>query len=435
MPRFARILLIQYSLFIFHCSFAQAQDLPNIDATYDPQIMTVLLFPQLSQQADDPTQTLNPPVLNSEAGTGLTLEFDDLTANYRNFRARVIHCNADWSRSVLNDIEFTYEYNDNPITDYQISSNTKIKYYHYRFPVPRLKLPGNYVLVVFDERDRRKILLTRRFSIYAGLVAVGASPRFSTDPQRQFTAQQVDLTISYKNYPVISPQDDFHVVIRQNYRDDMVIAGLKPTNVRAFDNVLEYRLLDLGSTFPGGNEFRFFDTRSTISRGNYVERVIRKADRNVAYIQTDLPRARSPYFQIDDFNGQYIIDQRDFGTGNGATLADYVETVFTLKTEPLSSGELYVNGGFNDWLRNERNHMTYDATTGQYQASILLKQGVYNYNYALLTTPPAGRDEVAFEGSYSATENTYEVFVYNRPPGSRADQLVGYTRVSYNQRK
>ncbi len=430
----ARFLLC-FSLLILYASWLTAQDLPNVDATYDAKIMTVLLFPQLSQQADDPAQTLNPPVLDSEASTNLTLEFDDLTANYRNFRARILHCNADWTVSALNDIEFTYEYNDNPITDYQISSNTKIPYYHYRFMVPRLKLPGNYLLVVYDERDKRKIMLTRRFSTYARKVAVAAFPRFSTDPARQFTVQQVDLSISYKNYPVISPQDDFMVIIRQNYRDDRVIIGLKPTAVREFDGLLEYKPFNGENAFPGGNDFRFFDLRSLTSRGNFLERVVRQVDHNLAYVQTDLPRSRSPYFQTDDFNGQYVIDQRDFGTGNGATFSDYVETIFTLKTEELSSGELYVNGGFNNWLRNDRNRMAYDASTGQYRANILLKQGVYNYNYALLTTPPGGLDEIAFEGSYSATENVYEVFVYNRPPASRADQLIGYARVSCNQRK
>jgi hypothetical protein len=51
------------------------------------------------------------------------------------------------------------------------------------------------------------------------------------------------------------------------------------------------------------------------------------------------------------------------------------------------------------------------------------------------TSPQKKVDETYIEGSFSSTENTYEVFVYHRPPASRADQLVSYRRTSVNQRK
>lgn len=415
-------------------TLALSQPLENVDRIYDPQVHTVLLFPQVSSNANDPALTLNPPVISLDEQVTLQLEFDDLTANYRSFRARLVHCNADWQRSILNDIEFTYEYNDTPITDYQVSLNTKIPYYHYRFPVPRVKLPGNYLLVVYDERNRNNIILTRRFMTYQNRVAVNAGVGFSSNPGRQFSDQQIDLTISYRGYQVISPQDDFRVVIRQNYRDDRVIRGLRPTNVRAFDQVLEYRLVDLTNNLPGGNEYRFFDTRTVLSRANYIERIDRLADRNVAYVQVDLPRSRGAYIQSDDFNGQYVIDQRE--TGNGATSGDYIETVFTLRTPDIANVDVYVNGAFNFWRLDDHNRMTFDPALGAYRAQILLKQGVYNYDYVVQTiSNPPRIDENFIEGSYSSTENDYEVLVYHRPPASRADQLVAYQRVGVNKRK
>lgn len=411
-----------------------AQPLQTIDHIYDSKVETVLLFPQVSANPLDPALTLNPPVISLDEAITLQLEFDDLTANYRSFRARLVHCNADWQRSILNDIEFTYEYNDSPITDYQISINTKIPYYHYRFTLPRVKLPGNYLLVVYDERNRNNIIFTRRFSTYQNKVNVAADVRFSANPAQQFSAQQIDMALNYKGYQVISPQDDFKVIIRQNYRDDREIRGLRPTNVQAFEQTLEYRLVDLSNTMPGGNEFRFFDTRTVLSRANYIDRIDRPADRNIAYVQVDQPRNRGVYIQSDDFNGQFVIDHRE--TGNGATNGDYIETVFTLKTPEVSGFDVYVNGAFNFWQRNDRNRMTYDPTLGVYRASILLKQGVYNYDYIVATTGPQQKvDENFLEGSFSSTENDYEIFVYHRPPASRADQLVAYKRVGVNKRK
>lgn len=436
--RFIAALLIT----VLSTAVSFAQDLPNTDAIYDPKIHTVLLYPVVGTQAVNPALTLNPPVMSLDDNTPLQLEFDDLTGDYRTFRAKLVHCNADWQRSVLNDIEYTYEYNDNAITEYQVSVNAKVPYYHYRFTVPRVKLPGNYLLVVYDERNARNILFTRRFSPYSNKVAITAVARFSTDPARQFQDQQIDFSIDYRNYQVISPQDDFKVVIRQNYRDDRVLTGLRPTNVRAFDQAVDYKLFDQTNTLPGGNEYRFFDTRTVLSQANYIDKLVRQSDRTIAYVQVDQPRSRQAYSQTDDFNGQYIIDQKE--TGNGPTGADYIETVFTLRTDEIPNAEVYVNGAFNLWGLNTRNHMTYDPAISAYRASIFLKQGVYNYNYSVTGIPTPvtrsgqkldGGNEFYLEGDYAQTENDYEIFVYHRPPASRADQLVSYQRIGFNKRR
>jgi hypothetical protein len=425
-----------FSLFFFLIAslVVNAQQIQLVDQVLDANIQTVLLFPAVSANTTDPALTLNPPVVSLDEGVPLQLEFDDLTANYRSFRARLVHCNADWQRSVLNDIEFTYEYNDNPITDYAVSINTKIPFYHYRFTVPRVKLPGNYVLVVYDERNRDNILFTRRFMTYQNLVNVNAGVRIASDPGHQYSHQQIDMVINYRGYQVISPQDDFKVVIRQNYRDDRTITGLRPTNVQVFDQVLEYRIADLSNLMPGGNEFRFFDTRTVLSRANYIDRIDRLADRNVAYVQADQPRSRGAYIQSDDFNGQFVIDQRE--TGDGDINGDYIETVFTLRIPNLAGADVFVNGAFNFWRLDDRNRMEFDPNVGAYRAAILLKQGVYNYDYVMKTTgKPAKVDEDYIEGSYSATENDYEILVYNRPPAGRADQLIAYRRIGVNKRK
>ena len=75
---------------------SQGQQLKTIDHIYDSKVETVLLFPQVSANQLDPSLTLNPPVISLDEQVALQLEFDDLTATYRSFRARLVHCNADW---------------------------------------------------------------------------------------------------------------------------------------------------------------------------------------------------------------------------------------------------------------------------------------------------------------------------------------------------
>jgi hypothetical protein len=70
--------------------------------------------------------------------------------------------------------------------------------------------------------------------------------------------------------------------------------------------------------------------------------------------------------------------------------------------------------------------MHYVPESHSYEAFIQLKQGIYNYNY--VTRDSEGNvNETALEGTHSQTENVYEILVYHRPIGTRADALVGYS--------
>jgi hypothetical protein len=49
---------------------------------------------------------------------------------------------------------------------------------------------------------------------------------------------------------------------------------------------------------------------------------------------------------------------------------------------------------------------------------------------------PNGKPDAAFfGGNHFETENVYEIIVYNRPPGARADLVIGYAMIPHNQRR
>jgi hypothetical protein len=146
----------------------------------------------------------------------------------------------------------------------------------------------------------------------------------------------------------------------------------------------------------------------------------------------DKARAGS-YIQIDDFNGQYIVDQTE--SGRGSIEADYTPVLFTLRSEEETDATFYVNGAFNLWQLNDRNRMTYNPDTKAYEAEIVIKQGVINYNYTIVTGTGKKPDEAYIEGNYGATENDYDILIYHRPPAGRADLLVGYRTVEWNRRR
>lgn len=172
------------------------------DRIYIETIKTVGLYPG-DPRGDDPRRMLNQPIIPLNSNLKLTLEFDELSNRGKNFRVKLFHCNADWSRSALSDVEFTYEYNDYPITEFQASFSTKVPYYHYVFQVPKVRVSGNYVLVVYEQQQP---VLSRRFMVYDPKVRVSGQVRASVGIAEQRTAQQIDFSIEHKGFPLTSPK-------------------------------------------------------------------------------------------------------------------------------------------------------------------------------------------------------------------------------------
>ena len=95
---------------------------------------------------------------------------------------------------------------------------------------------------------------------------------------------------------------------------------------------------------------------------------------------------------------------------------------------------MYVLGALTDWQLKDEFRLTYDEATGRYTGHALLKQGYYNYSFAVAGAGGAA-DETYFEGTHNQTENQYDLLVYYRPPGSRADLLIGYQQTGFNSRQ
>jgi hypothetical protein len=408
------------------------EKLRTFDYIYEENIKTVLLYPQVNDLPNPSAATLQPAVLPIEQGNPLILEFDELGEQTLNYHAKVYHCNADWTISLLSDIQFLSEYNDYNITNYQLSANTKVPYTHYRMEVPKVKLPGNYLLMVHREGNVKDLVLTRRFMVYDNTVDMMAAVIPASGVQERQTNHQIEFAINYRNYQITNPRDEVKVVLRQNYRWDNAITTLKPQNVHLNESRLEYNQFDLENNFKAGNEFRFFDMRSIRFLGMHMAKINRAPDQNQVLLNIDQPRSGEAYARVDDFNGGFVVD--NYETRLGATEADYVHTFFTLKM-PEVKGEVYVNGKLNDWLLNEKNRMIYSPEAQEYKARILLKQGIYNYNYAVSKPGSDKRDETLLEGSFFNTENTYEVIAYFRPIGSRADLIIGYKVLYHNARR
>lgn len=388
------------------------------DTTYEPQIKTVQLSPNGAPLASSVTPL----------GTwNLVLQFDDLRPERDTYYARIIHCNYDWTESALQDLDYLTDYNEYPINNSDFSVDTHIPYVHYYMNVPAVKLPGNYVLVVYRGSDKEDIVLSKRFMVYQTLVTFTNEGNMIGAGSVANINQQLNFTINYGNVNIINPMLDIHVTVLQNHRWDNMATDVRPSFIREIEKELEYRFFDESKMFRGGNEFRFFDLRSLNNPGRNVGYVGRAAKPYEVFIAKDKPRGDESYSQYNDLNGGFIIDNFDYRDLN---FSNYTQVTFSLETPPVS-GDVFVAGAFNYWNLNDANKMTYDSTHGLYTGRILLKQGWYDYQYVIKSPaiPP-----LTFEGSHFETENVYEIFVYNRPFQPQADLLIGYIQLEKNPR-
>ena len=389
---------------------------------YEENIKTVRLYP-LTANYDEVIQ----PAIIPLGSAGLILEFDQLFGDYQNYYARIIHCNSDWTKSRLNDIEFLPQYNEFQISDYQYSFGTRTSYVHYRWLVPPVKVSGNYVVKVYREGNEADLILTRRFMVYDNQVQFDATVDMSRGIlERQFN-QQVQFAINYPKLASNNPLEDIKVIIRQNKRWDNALVELKPTSIKSDISRLEYRYFNLENEFPGGNEFRFFDLRSVNTLGQNIASIDRHENRIDVFILKDLPNRKQGYGLVQDINGEFVVGNLE--SDPPAVTSDYAFVSFFLESEPLAD-PVYVFGALSDWQYGGQNIMNYNSELGGYQATLLLKQGWYNYMYYV----PDNSDPYRFEGSYFETENLYEILVYYRALGTFHDQLVGYANIIHNRR-
>lgn len=394
------------------------------DYTYDPNVRSVQCYVASGQ----PTEVFVPPVVPLSQDQPIVLEFDVLGEQSQRLTGKLIHCDVDWKPSILTDMQFLSEINEFIVTDYRTSVNTKVPYFHYRLRVPRVKLSGNYVLVVSSPGGTP--LVSRRLLVYDNSVQVFLKQGIPVAGQERYTLQQLDFGIRY-NMELVNPAQEVKVVLRQNFRWDNARYNLRPTFVRDADRQLDYQYFNFENAFPALSEFRYFDLRTFRSLGPGVARLDPDATPRVALLQPEATRNGQAYTQYEDINGQRVFESREYG--NGATNADYLDVMFQLRSPQPAAGSVYVLGALSDWQLKDEFKLAYDAENQVYTGHALLKQGYYNYVYATQTAQ--GPSSAAWEGSHQETENQYDLLVYYRPPGTRADLLIGYQALTVNARR
>jgi hypothetical protein len=378
----------------------------------------------------------NPPILELNTSNILELSFDDLDFDQKSYSIGFIHCTANWEPSNLMPTEIINGFFEANILNYTFSTNTVQKYTHYAITFPQTNInfikSGNYIVYVYLNNDKDNLVLTKRFMIFENKVTVLASARQAFGNDEQFEKQHIDFTILNSAYDITNPFIDLKLIITQNGRWDNAINDIKPTFVEP--TKLTYSLDDK-STFNGGNEFRFFDTRSLRTYTERVNSIYRDSTSKYhVELKTDELRTLKSYSFYNDINGGYLIKNSDM-KGNQDIEADYAWVHFFFPYDnALSDGNFYLLGKLTEWRINKTNMLTYNYKKMGYECKLFLKQGYYNYSYVFLSDRKKGGDETLTEGNHWETENDYTIYVYHRQRGTYYDQLISIKRLNSSRR-
>ena len=370
------------------------------------------------------------PVIELESDQSVCVSFDEMSYEPKSFTYTIVHCNADWTRSSLSEVEYLEGFANGSIDDYALSSNTTTLYVHYQVNVPnddlKLKVSGNYAVVIAQDNDFANPVAVACFSVVQSQVVVTGTIRGNTDTELLGRYQQLDFDIETSGYEVRDPFSELKITVQQNRRWDNAVMNLMPTytssNIQSYKNNRQL-------IFEGGNQYRSVDFSSEYTYGSGIERITFDRTLYHVWLSPSELRVGRGVEQGYDANGQFLINRQR--TDDDDVEADYMWVHFTVPmADPYFNGSVYLLGQLFDNQINDQSRMVYDFAQKAYVKSLFLKQGGYNFQYVFVEKNANKGTLQPIEGSYWQTENEYAIYVYHRPWGERYDKLVAIKIVS-----
>jgi hypothetical protein len=411
------VLLVISIIIIGPNVFAEEENFEYIDKIYDQDIKTVRLFPMV----EDPNRERLAAAAPLNGGFSLVLQFDHLFAEYETYFVKFIHCNANWSPSRLFPLDYLEDFNEFRVQEYEFSFNTRVPYVHYQYVLPRFKIPGNYLLVVYRDSEEN-VVLTKRFMIYDNQILLSENQGNSGVTNVSRMNQEIQFSLKYSGRNLDNPYKYIKATIRQNQRWDNAIYSLPPSFVNEASRDMEFRQFAGENQFRGGNQFRYFDLQDLRYFGRNVETVDLKAKIPIATLEQDATRGTESYAENDDQNGKYLISH--------PFESDYAYVQFFLNSNQIND-EVYLAGDFSLWAKDDTYKMEYIKELKSYYAVFMMKQGIYDYQYLV---EGDNTNENYFEGDHFQTENEYEILIYYYSFQLDVDLLIGYFTMSRNPR-
>lgn len=374
------------------------------------------------------------PIIELSSDDVIEINFDVFHHESGWYAYTIIHCNADWTPSDIPSSAYLQGYRNLYIEDFANSLNTNKAYSNYHLSIPnediQLKISGNYAVQVFNENSPGDIIFTACFSVVDAKTDIEASIRKPLDTNMSDTHQEVNFVVRHPDYEIENPATTIKACVYQNRRRDNAVLNVLSEETDSTRIIFQH-IPEL--IFNAGNEYRQMEFLNTREKGIRISNIEFKSPYHYITLMTDHLRSNRPYIFDRDMNGRYII--RNSEIEDPDTEADYNYVDFTLHSDSLPNGHIYINGILFNNAFSERNRMIYNKQTGLYEKRVLLKQGIYNYQYLFVPDESTTGSTHRIEGDYYNTENEYLIMLYYRPQNTQHDQLIGIKKIYSGDKK
>ena len=391
---------------------------------FSSKVASVQMFPSGSP--------LLSPVIQLLGGKTMSVHFDYLDSEIIDMRYEIQLCTKNWLPVSHHSSHYCKTLGTLYFDTVQNSVNTHVPYVHYSTSFPHDNFEflrsGNYIFRVYNDYTN-ELLFQVRFMVVEQLIELNTHVTQASNVMFRDTHQELDVEVNLHGFTVHDVVRDMYLVYLQNGRWDNAIYGLSPSFISGDKISYDYERENL---FEAGAEFYHFNCKNIRAPHEHVVEVFFNQSQFELSLKPYELEAYSVYSSRSDLNGRFL---PSFERPNDAqTDADYVRVNYILKypnSFAADTLEMYVCGHFNLWQTNELNRMTYNADKKQFEASLVLKQGYYDFVFAHknLNTHFLQTNEVM--GSFSQTKNEYEVFVYFYDMIEDYDRIIGYTLVRH----
>ena len=361
------------------------------------------------------------PIYRMGGGPPLTLEFDLMGVQARPLSVYFFHANRDWRRDLMRG-EYLSGFQRDDLFDYSMSTNTQVRYTHYRYTFPNstigFRLSGNYILRVSEQGAEDEVLFEQPFYVaedigpvsldLQNLLAGGRSVP-SVQPLLRFTPPG-EIAGGVFNYSVCFIRNGQHRAPRCSQRPNL---SVQP-------DLLFY--LEPEESFRQQEGDYYVDLRRLVP-GGHVERVSLTSSPYEVLLQPDY--ARFPSTSADPLlSGQSVISRAHTYAQDPDTGGEYARVSFRYvppDEEPLA-GSIYITGSFNGWGIDLGRALRWSSEKKLYEGSLLIKQGEYEYRY----TSPDPYVRQALRAPLPRVDNQYTALVYYRDAAYNTDRLLAF---------
>ncbi|MFW5955263.1 MAG: type IX secretion system plug protein domain-containing protein [Rhodothermales bacterium] len=362
------------------------------------EIATIQLYPD--------GQEGQMPILRSGQRNHLTLRFDLLAERGRPVSVYFYHADRDWQRD-LNPAEYLSGFHRDDILDYSPSEGTEVPFYHYRYQFPndvvQFRISGNYIVRVTEQGMEDEVLFEMPFFVSEESVGgelgadylIGTGGMTLTQPVLVFQPPRADAANS----------NDYSACFIRNGRLEESRCATRASTIEA--PALRFYLPREAAFSPEAADL--FLRLGSLQVGSQVERI--DFSRSPFFVRLEPDYARFGPSGITPLQyGQPVVQAAVRDRARPAVGAEYVDVQFSLVPagESRYAADVHVIGAFNRWRPAPSNRMIWNSAQGRYEATLMMKQGEYEYTY--WSSDRRLRD--AMNNAPPRPENAYQAFVY-----------------------